>query len=509
MTTFLKGDTTAAITLALADGFDYSGKTVNLEYQGVRRTFTGCVAGGTLTFAFAAEETAPMSLGAYPVRVWIEGGGEVLTVHNADVKLRVTDCIADVHGGGAIYLDVHGGLHGIEGLPERFTDEDLRSKVNEIVRRLGGVAALLVLFALPAVGASVTVQTARKGSIYNDGLVVTNVQLDTSGLLTEHQDISGKADKADTYTKAETDAKIVELAPAPGNYATVSNKAMTAIQEHQSLWPAVAASTNYADAIAAAFENGDRSVQYANNSGHTDYAVQLYNEDASGLYNASDLIRAATNAAKAVVGPAAVAATNYTDSAICELARTNNVLKKGPYVLKTSESANGQNMYGGFRIRGWLSATGTVSSTYGGPTMLEMRSPSAWMDYDSFNLGWGTGGWTFDAEGFHRHLHGGVFEPFTNGPAIKFPEDAYETGGTLALRSDIPIVQDWAKAQSKPTYTASEVGATDADTVTNIVRDISRGGIWDSQLEVWWTPIMENGALKYVATTNVDLNAGN
>lgn len=45
------------------------------------------------------------------------------------------------------------------------------------------------------------------------------------------------------------------------------------------------------------------------------------------------------------------------------------------------------------------------------------------------------------------------------------------------------------------------------ETVTNIVRDISRGGIWDSQLEVWWTPIMENGALKYVATTNVDLSA--
>lgn len=32
------------------------------------------------------------------------------------------------------------------------------------------------------------------------------------------------------YSKAETDAKIIELAPAPGNYATVSNRAMTAVQ---------------------------------------------------------------------------------------------------------------------------------------------------------------------------------------------------------------------------------------------------------------------------------------
>ena len=37
------------------------------------------------------------------------------------------------------------------------------------------------------------------------------------------------------YNKAETEVKIVELAPAPGDYANVSNKAMTALQEHQSL----------------------------------------------------------------------------------------------------------------------------------------------------------------------------------------------------------------------------------------------------------------------------------
>ena len=44
------------------------------------------------------------------------------------------------------------------------------------------------------------------------------------------------------------------------------------------------------------------------------------------------------------------------------------------------------------------------------------------------------------------------------------------------------------------------------ETVTNIVRDISLGGIWDAELEVWWTPVMSNGALTYQATTNVNLN---
>jgi len=43
------------------------------------------------------------------------------------------------------------------------------------------------------------------------------------------------APSSNVYTKAETDARIVELAPAPANYATVSNRAMNAIQDHQPL----------------------------------------------------------------------------------------------------------------------------------------------------------------------------------------------------------------------------------------------------------------------------------
>ena len=89
MTTILKGDATADIALSLAEGFDYSGKTVHLEYQGVRRSFSNVAAGDTLTFSFSAAETAPMSLGSFPVRVWIEdGAGDAQTTNNAAVKIR-------------------------------------------------------------------------------------------------------------------------------------------------------------------------------------------------------------------------------------------------------------------------------------------------------------------------------------------------------------------------------------------------------------------------------------
>ena len=88
---------------------------------------------------------------------------------------------------------------------------------------------------------------------------------------------------------------------------------------------------------------------------------------------------------------------------------------------------------------------------------------------------------------------------------IEFPT----TAGTLALTNDIPTISTWAKAANKPTYTASEVGATTPADVTAAIREQSLGGIWDETLQVWWTPRMRNGSLTYEATTNVNLNAEN
>lgn len=81
--------------------------------------------------------------------------------------------------------------------------------------------------------------------------------------------------------------------------------------------------------------------------------------------------------------------------------------------------------------------------------------------------------------------------------------------GTLTLTSDIPHVHAWALEAQKPTYTASEVGATTPEDVTAAIREQSLGGIWDETLQVWWTPRMRNGSLTYEATTNVNLNAEN
>ena len=224
MIKILKGDTSADISFALAEGFDYSGATVHVEYQGAVKTFTGCAAGDVLALRFSADETAVMSLGSYPVVVRITNpSGLVKTIQNSNTKICVTDDPAEVSG-GAIALDVKGTLYGIEDLPERWTEADIVAKLREIMRRGGAVLCALLTFS--AFGASV--QTARKDAIHNDEQIVTNVTFEglepgnyetvsnrAMNALLSHQDISGKADRATTYTKQETDARIVELAP-PG-----------------------------------------------------------------------------------------------------------------------------------------------------------------------------------------------------------------------------------------------------------------------------------------------------
>ncbi len=106
---------------------------------------------------------------------------------------------------------------------------------------------------------------------------------------------------------------------------------------------------------------------------------------------------------------------------------------------------------------------------------------------------------------------------------------SYQSGtnlvGRVALTNDIPAtlpesdptVSSWAKAGTKPSYSWNEitgkpqvVDETGAAAIAEtVVREKSLGGIWDTQLEVWWTPVMRNGALTYQATTNVNLNAEN
>lgn len=78
-----------------------------------------------------------------------------------------------------------------------------------------------------------------------------------------------------------------------------------------------------------------------------------------------------------------------------------------------------------------------------------------------------------------------------------------------ARKEENPIVGYYIGSHTNEVFASTnktDSAGVSADTVTNIVRS-ANGGLWDTGLEVWWTPVMTNGCLIYKATTNVNMNA--
>lgn len=270
-------------------------------------------------------------------------------------------------------------------------------------------------------------------------------------------DLSGTNE---VYTAAETDAAIVRLAPAPGNYAAVSNAAMSAASHTD-------AATN---ALRQALVGGDITVydavsaSWATSAGTAMTAAGL---GANGNTRTDADIFAQIDAASQ---------TNaLQDAAIAGKASTNDVqLVPVHSEWEMSGIPNG--------------ATGITGPTF----------------YDSFGVGWEVY-FHYNGKVYSGSMSAGLYatelsltcEALDVATTIEVVATRKLIGYTLGLQTDKVLAS-----------TNHESGVS-ASAVTNIVHDLSLGGIWDSQLEVWWTPRMRNGSLTYEATTNVNLNAGN
>ena len=221
--------------------------------------------------------------------------------------------------------------------------------------------------------------------------------------------------------------------PAPGDYANVSNRAMSALQSHQPLTPA----TNYTDAALGAFAatgSVSRAFSYGTPTRWTDATGCVWKVvDYGGNW------RVAYNS----VGVEFVAIP---------------VWREPP-----DETVPGWYAYG-------LETGYQLASTDYNATLTDIKRYS--------------GGVYDDVSGEMVYYTGDV--SWMRGVQTIF-------AGRVALTNDVPDVSGYT---------------TPAD-VTAAIREQSIGGIWDRDLGVWWTPIMENGALRYTATTNVNLNAGN
>lgn len=332
-----------------------------------------------------------------------------------------------VAGGGDMK---HEDFADVGTVPQRFTDNMLKDKINEVIGLLKGpTAAVALLLGVTAYGAGVTVHTAPKGGVYNDEPIVTNVTWSADGLATPEmvtnivQDISPMPDFSPS--NATLVATIEATSPAPGDYAAVSNAAMNA---SNAIGRVELQLTNKADI--AALKSGAIQVRLAD---HADFANATYEADeadfasraseADGAWALLDaegrdvpyeeIILPATNALE--IARAATATNAQQDAAIS--GKQDNL----PYPTNAIPYA----AISGKPSLATVATSGSYNDLSNKPTI-----PNVPTNVSAFNN-----------------------------------DAGYLTGYT---ESD-PTISSWAKAQSKPTYTASEVGATTAEDVYRLI----------------------------------------
>lgn len=491
--TILKGDDAGAITLALDSSHSYDGATLVVAYQGATKTFTGLAAGGTVSLVYNHVETAAFRLGCYPMEARLIGaGGSVETVSNAEWRIKVTDIVSEVNCGGSFAV-VPGAasvpVTDIEELGGRYKLADVAAKLDEVCRILAqrtapvsgpsagpfGAVALVLLFSLGAFAANV--QTARLDDMYNDERVVTNVSFEGLATPGAVSNIVTKAyieDLGITADFSTNNAALVETieatAPAPGNYANVSNRAMNAVQTE-------------ADPTVPSWAKKTVGDFYSYNL----YSLvnrDFYAKDSSIKSQSSIWLKGSSNPT-VTVGRDKLSDNTY------------------PYARQTVlgfSAYEGFDYYAHYRPRGiyiwpWWNEDAANVIAYLFPTNGNGGTFALTSDIPSVPTAQINAAATTNAlQDAELESHASQLSQLSQSLDGKVPTSRTING--KALTSNISL-------------SADEVGATTPEDVTAAIREQSLGGIWDETLQVWWTPRMRNGSLTYEATTNVNLNAEN
>lgn len=197
-----RGDTSREITLALAEGYEYGGCTLEVEFNDVERSFTGLEAGATIELSYTADETADMPLGT---------GRVLLSIRNAAgmvrqlpwAKIKVTDAPSEVYA-AAITIDP--ASLDVEDATAGDSLGAVKSKLNAVLAFLRGAAGCALLAALPCFGEDVQPLLARLDDVPGDAPVMTNAAEVVEGLAAALDAAPTRAELAAYETRAHAEA---------------------------------------------------------------------------------------------------------------------------------------------------------------------------------------------------------------------------------------------------------------------------------------------------------------